>query len=181
MVGMRRRELLGLLGGAVAAWPSVARAQQPIIPLFGVIQVFSREAGRTFRAAANHQISTSLTKAGDFRGPALPSPSWWRFSPPWFRSWPSAFAAGPRWNLSLLPFNISWSSCAGSGPVGRSFHLSTGCCGCGFIGFGRKSSMRWCWSSRQPWSNGIARASASSGVGDHAGRDDPQSAQKSVL
>jgi hypothetical protein len=77
MVGMRRRELLGLLGGAVAAWPSVARAQQPIIPLFGVILVFSREAGRTFRAAANHQISTSLTKAGDFRGPALPSPSWW--------------------------------------------------------------------------------------------------------
>ena len=32
-----------------------------------------------------------------------------------------------------------------------------------------------------PWSNGIARASASTGAGDHAVEDDPRSAQKSVL
>src|SRR6266702_2280707 len=39
------------------------------------------------------QISTSLRKAGDFRGPAVPSSSWWRFSPHCFDlrlplSWP---------------------------------------------------------------------------------------------
>jgi hypothetical protein len=34
---------------------------------------------------------------------------------------------------------------------------------------------------RQPWCNGIARASGSTGAGDHAVRDDPRSAQKSVL
>src|SRR5258705_6642839 len=31
------------------------------------------------------------------------------------------FAAAPRWNLSLLPFNISWPSCADSGSGGLSF------------------------------------------------------------
>jgi hypothetical protein len=33
----------------------------------------------------------------------------------------------------------------------------------------------------QPWSIGIARASGSIGGGDHAVRDDPRSAQKSVI
>jgi hypothetical protein len=58
---------------------------------------------------------------------AVPSRSWGRFSPPLFRSSLSVFAAAPRWNLSLLPFSISWLSCTDSGPVGLRFHLSIGC------------------------------------------------------
>jgi putative ABC transport system substrate-binding protein len=46
------------------------------------------------------KISTSPIKAGDFCGPPLPSPSWWRFSPPLCRSSPSAFVAAPRWKSS---------------------------------------------------------------------------------
>ena len=46
------------------------------------------------------QISTSLRNAGDFRRLVVPSPSWWRFSPPWFRSSPSASVAAPRWKSS---------------------------------------------------------------------------------
>jgi hypothetical protein len=41
---------------------------------------------------------------------------------PLFRSSPSVFAAAPRWDLSLLPFNISWPSCADSGPVANKFY-----------------------------------------------------------
>src|SRR3954453_16245196 len=39
-------------------------------------------------------------------------------------------------------------------PVDLSFHPWTGSCGCGSTGFGRRSSTRWSWSSRQLWSNG---------------------------
>jgi putative ABC transport system substrate-binding protein len=43
MLGIRRREFIGLIGGATAVWPLAAHAQQPALPLVGFVSGRARE------------------------------------------------------------------------------------------------------------------------------------------
>ena len=63
-VTIGRRELLAALGGAVAAWPLAARAQQPVMPVIGFLNSGTRE-GFAHLLAAFHQ---SLNQAGFVEG-----------------------------------------------------------------------------------------------------------------
>src|SRR5258707_1252352 len=64
--GKRRRELIPLLGGAAAAWPSAARAQQSV-PVIGLLHSASPEAFAPFLAA----LREGLSEAGFIDGQNL--------------------------------------------------------------------------------------------------------------
>jgi putative ABC transport system substrate-binding protein len=61
---MRRREFVALLGGAAAAWPVAARAQQPVIPVIGFLHPISAEANAYGLAACRQ----GLKQAGFVEG-----------------------------------------------------------------------------------------------------------------
>ena len=68
-----RRKFLATLGGAAALWPLAARAQQPAMPIVGLVTIRSADASARIAAAFRKGLNETGTIEGDRKSTRLNS------------------------------------------------------------------------------------------------------------